>query len=185
MSRIINTLYSCTDILNRITVDQLFHVRSCKSPVTINCLIAHGHINKIVTAASDRTDSLKIIKILKNRHQSGDTSLHRCFINNACLGKSILRHRRCVIGNHDGNGTSRHNAFILPLTGQVALHLSIHYLSLSDHSGCLRGCFRWRRCLSFPLQFKLFNNRSLLRFLLLLCFSASSKNKGHHHSHKH
>ena len=95
---------------------------------------------------------VEIVIILKKTHQAGDSSLHGSLINNACGGNAVLGKADLDIVDHDRHVSSLDNGFILPFSGQIALHLPVHNSPGSNGvvlpPGKLAACGNSRGCLS-------------------------------------
>ncbi len=162
MCRIIDSLYCCTDILYRITVNQFFHIGSCKTPITVNCLISHCYINKVVTAASNRSYPVEVIKILKYCHQSGNSAFNRRLVNNSCLRQPILWKCRRIVRYHYCNWTTFCNVLSNPLSGKITLNFAIFLLPLRNNRKSFRSCRGFRRLCCITIR--------KLNFLYFRCF---------------
>ena len=129
---VIDTCQCLADIVDTVRVDQLLYPRSRKTPVTVDGIIGHCLVDVVVTTASDGTDMVQIVIVLKQTHQSGDTAFYRCLIDDACLGDAILGKRNLNVIDHNRHVSSLGNLSILPFAGQPALHLTVNNLSGTD-----------------------------------------------------
>ena len=109
---------------------------------------------EVITAASHRTDPWNIVIVLDDRHETGDASLYRCFINNSCVLSSALWSAIGIVAKHNCDGTSVANADRYILSGKITLHgICPGFLCLYRYCGSCKCAGKQHSCEKFKYFF--------------------------------
>ncbi len=87
----------------------------------VNSVPAKSKTNKINTSASYRTDLVQILIIFKDTHETGDTALNRCLIQNIGIFDTGLRTGCLNIIEHNSYRSLSADGFIHVFTGEITL----------------------------------------------------------------
>ena len=109
---------------------------------------------EVITAASHRTDPWNIVIVLDDRHETGDASLYRCFINDSCVLSSALWSAIGIVAKHNCDGTSVANADRYILSGKITLHgICPGFLGLYRYCGSCKCAGKQHSCEKFKYFF--------------------------------
>ena len=109
---------------------------------------------EVITAASHRTDPWNIVIVLDDRHETGDASLYRCFINDSCVLSSALWSAIGIVAKHNCDGTSVANADRYILSGKITLHgICPGFLCLYRYCGSCKCAGKQHSCEKFKYFF--------------------------------
>ena len=147
--------------------------------MTYDRVMLQSVINHIIPDTSNRSDTVQIIKILKNTEKSCQIVPKRHLVNHTRIGNSVMRQTALLIRYGNRNRTAGGNSLVHPFPGQITLHLPVYNFPLLNHRIKIRfldNLFTlfFRR---FTLRFRgLFDRRIHIRSFRIL-FTAAGHGK--------